>query len=342
MRTFPRRRPLCVAAVGVLLSIAFTASAAAATHVVVIDQMKYGPVPPLRVGDTVAFVNKDMFRHTVTARNNKFNLDLLPGARGSLRINSVGRALFSCKYHPRHARNHGGEMSTSRSLAIDYAALSDLDLARRCGLGDVDAVRHLVTNNNQRLFRTAWSILRNRQEAEDVLQSSYAKALGAIGRFEGRSSLPTWLTRITINEALAHRRTQERRRRNLEAEGVEVLENYREQLAKGSHAPSPEAEAAREQLRSILERAIGELPENFRTVFVLHEIEGVSVEEAAQALEIPTGTVKTRLMRARRKLQQALAPEVRTALTGAFPFAGADCARLTEQVIARFLEARGG
>ena len=117
-----------------------------------------------------------------------------------------------------------------------------------------------------------------------------------------------------------------------------MLETYREQLAKGSQAPSPEAEAARQQLRSILEGAIAELPENFRTVFVLHEIEGVSVEEVAAALEIPTGTVKTRLMRARRKLQQALAPEVRTALTGTFPFAGVDCARLPEKVVRNFME----
>jgi RNA polymerase sigma-70 factor (ECF subfamily) len=73
-------------------------------------------------------------------------------------------------------------------------------------------------------------------------------------------------------------------------------------------------------------------------VFVLHEIEGVSVEETAEALDIPTGTVKTRLMRARRKLQQALAPEVRGALTGTFPFAGADCARLTERVMRDFVE----
>jgi RNA polymerase sigma-70 factor, ECF subfamily len=231
-------------------------------------------------------------------------------------------------------------MSTNRNVALDYAAMADIELAHCCASGDAAAVRHLVTTNNQRLFRTAWSILKNRQEAEDVLQSCYAKALAAIGAFEGRSSLTTWLTRIAINEALARRRTQERRRKYLEAEGVEVLENYREQLAKGSHAPSPEAEAAREQLRSILERAIADLPENFRTVFVLHEIEGVPVEDAAEALDIPTGTVKTRLMRARRKLQQALAPEVRTALTGTFPFAGLDCARLTERVLAEFLEGR--
>lgn len=229
-------------------------------------------------------------------------------------------------------------MSSTRNLALDYGAMQDIELAHYCASGDVAAVRHLVSSNNQRLFRTAWSILRNRHEAEDALQSSYAKALGAIGAFEGRSSLTTWLTRIAINEALARKRSQERRRKHLEAEGVQVLDNYREQLAKGSAAPSPEAEAAREQLRSILERAIASLPENFRTVFVLHEIEGVSVEDAAQVLEIPTGTVKTRLMRARRKLQQALAPDVRSALTGTFPFAGADCARLTERVIAAYLE----
>ena len=231
-------------------------------------------------------------------------------------------------------------MTTRRPLALDYAAMDDVELARSCAAGDVGAVRQLVSANNQRLFRTAWSILRNRQEAEDALQSSYAKALAAIGSFEGRSALATWLTRIAINESLARKRAHERRRRNLEAEGVQVLQTYREQLAKGSEAPSPEAETAREQLRSMLERAIAELPENFRTVFVLHEIEGDSVEDTAQALEIPTGTVKTRLMRARRKLQQSLAPEVRNALTGTFPFAGADCARLTEQVVNDFVSRR--
>jgi RNA polymerase sigma-70 factor (ECF subfamily) len=228
-------------------------------------------------------------------------------------------------------------MTTKRTSALDYGSMSDAELARCCALGDIDAVRQLVSTHNQRLFRVGWSILRNRSEAEDVLQSCYAKALGAIGSFEGRSTLSTWLTRIAINEALACKRTQERRRRHLESKGVEVLETYREQLAKGSDSPSPEAEAARQQLRSILERAIAGLPENFRTVFILHEIEGMAVDDVAETLDIPSGTVKTRLMRARRKLQQALAPEVRSALTGTFPFAGADCARLTERVLAQFL-----
>lgn len=231
-------------------------------------------------------------------------------------------------------------MTAVRNVTLDYAAMTDAEVARCCADGDADAVRHLVIANNQRLFRAAWSVLGNRHEAEDALQACYAKALAAIGTFEGRSSLTTWLTRIAINEALSRRRAQDRRRKHIEAEGVQMLESYREQLAEGSQAPSPEAEAAREQLRSILEQAIGGLPESFRTVFVLHEIEDASVEDTALALGIPVGTVKTRLMRARLKLQQALAPEVRSALCGTFPFAGADCARLTEEVVRDFILSR--
>jgi plastocyanin len=100
MSLVPRRLTLCAAATGALLPVLAPAPAAAATYTVTIDNMKYAPVPPLKVGDTVVFLNKDMFRHTVTASNNSFNLDLVPGARGSLHINSAGRASFYCKYHP--------------------------------------------------------------------------------------------------------------------------------------------------------------------------------------------------------------------------------------------------
>jgi plastocyanin len=96
-----RRVTLCAASVaGVLLPAAYSAPAAAATHVVSLENLKYTPVPPLKVGDVVVFVNSDLFRHTVTASNNSFNLDLMPGARGALRINSAGQATFYCKYHP--------------------------------------------------------------------------------------------------------------------------------------------------------------------------------------------------------------------------------------------------
>jgi len=218
---------------------------------------------------------------------------------------------------------------------MDYAALDDMALARLCGTRDREALRHLISTNNQRLFRTAWSILKDRNEAEEAVQATYLNAFAAIDNFEGRSSLSTWLTRIAVNEALGRMRTQRRRRIQLESDGVALIETYRERLAQASAAPAPDASVAREQLRLLIERAVADLPDIFRSVFVLREVEGLSIEETAEALAIPAATVKTRLLRARRKLQQALAPEVKGALTGSFPFAGADCAALTERVLAQ-------
>ena len=220
-------------------------------------------------------------------------------------------------------------------LKLDYAALDDAELARLCADRDANAVRHVLTANNQRLFRAAWSILKDRSEAEEAVQAGYVAAFSSIERFEGRSSLSTWLTRIVVNEALGRLRSERRRRARLEAEGVPVLDTYREKLMAGSVTAQPDATMAREQLRRLLEHAIGEMPDIFRTVFVLREVEGLSVEETAEALDIPAATVKTRFLRARKRLQETLAPEVHEALTGAFPFAGADCAALTERVMAR-------
>jgi RNA polymerase sigma-70 factor (ECF subfamily) len=222
----------------------------------------------------------------------------------------------------------------SVQFKVDYAALDDAELAQLCVARDREAIRHVTTCNNQRLFRAAWSILKDHSEAEEAVQAAYLKAFEGIEGFEGRSSLSTWLTRIVINEALQRLRKARRQRASLEAEGVAVLDTYRENLMRGSEAAAPDAIIAREQLRRILERAVASLPDAFRSVFVLREIEGLSVEETAQALDLAPATVKTRLLRARRKLQEALAPDVKTALVGAFPFAGVDCERMTERVLA--------
>ena len=227
-------------------------------------------------------------------------------------------------------------MTALPRLAVE--ALDDVELAQLCAARDEAALRHVITANNQRLFRAAWSILKNRWDAEEAVQAAYLKAFDRIGDFAGRSALSTWLTRIAINEALGRLRSNKRQRVHLEAEGVSVLERYRENLMRGSEPAAPDETVAREQLRQLLERAVAALPPSFRTVFVLREIEGLSVEDTAEALGIPAGTVKTRFHRARQRLQEALAPEVRSALTGAFPFAGADCAAMTERVLAIILK----
>ena len=226
-------------------------------------------------------------------------------------------------------------MATTVQTRREYARLADTELARLCASRDRGAIRHVTTANNQRLFRTAWSILKNRSEAEEAVQSAYLSAFAGMDSFEGRSSLSTWLTRIVINEALGRRRADERRRKHLEQEGVAMLDAYRETLMRGSEAETPDAAVAREQIRRLIEQAVAGLPDVFRTVFVLREIEGLSSEETASVLDIPVATVKTRLLRGRRRLQQALAPEMSTVLSGSFPFAGSDCAALTERVLAR-------
>jgi RNA polymerase sigma-70 factor, ECF subfamily len=221
----------------------------------------------------------------------------------------------------------------------DYAALSDNELASRIAARDVAAVRLVTGRNNQRLFRTAWSILKDRSEAEEAVQDGYLKAFDAIGTFTGRSSLSTWLTRIVVNEALSRRRRAQRPARLLNQESVLVLEEYREKLMAGSVTQSPEKTLMRRQIAKMLETAITRLPDIFRPVFVLREIEGLSVEDTAEALQIPEETVKTRLFRARRRLQKELDPELCGALSETFPFAGVDCEAMTERVLTKFCRA---
>ena len=223
----------------------------------------------------------------------------------------------------------------STQQAVDFASLSDVELAQRCAARDRDAIRFVIAANNQRLFRAAWSVLENRSEAEEAVQAAYLSAFAGMGSFEGRSALSTWLTRIVINEALGRRRADERRRRHLEEEGVAMLDDYREVLMRGSAAEGPDVSVAREQIRKLLEQAVGKLPESFRSVFVLREVEGLSSEETAEILDIPIATVKTRLHRSRGRLQEMLAPELKTMLSGTFPFAGNECAAMADRVLAK-------
>lgn len=224
---------------------------------------------------------------------------------------------------------------TAQAL-LSYEHLTDLQLASWIVDRDPRAVRLVTQRNNQRLFRVAWSIVRNRSDAEDVVQETYVRAFAAISTFNGLSSLSTWLTRIAINEALARKRSSQRRVAALNANSVLVMDEYREKLMDlRERRDTPETALMRKQLAQLLERAIAMLPEAFRTTFVLREIEGLSVNETADVLQIPPVTVKTRYLRARKRLQQLLDPELKSALGGAFPFAGADCEALTAKVLQR-------
>jgi RNA polymerase sigma-70 factor (ECF subfamily) len=224
----------------------------------------------------------------------------------------------------------------SAALAVDYAALTDAELAGRIVARDGAAARFLLTRNNQRLFRTAWSILGDRADAEEAVQDAYLKAFAALPGFRGEAKLSTWLTRIVINEALERRRRATRRRKELESQGVSFIESYREALMRGSESPqSPEQAVMRAELGKLLEAAINRLPAVFRPAFVLREIEGLSVAETAEALGLAEATVRTRIYRARLRLQADLTPELDGLRAATLPFAGADCQAMTERVMAK-------
>lgn len=197
--------------------------------------------------------------------------------------------------------------------------------------GDREAFRAIMAQCNQRLFRIARAVLGNDDEAEDALQEAYLRAFSAISGFRGESSLFTWLSAITLNQA----RTRLRRRRK--TIDMTVMENHPNILAFPISAgpASPEDEAARAQVRRLLERAIDGLPVDFRLVFLLREIEGCSVEDTAEHLGLKPPTVKTRHHRARKLLREALDKQFSLSLGDAFSFLGERCNAIMEKVLQR-------
>lgn len=213
--------------------------------------------------------------------------------------------------------------------------LDDAALVARARRGDASAFWLITKRNNRRLYRVARGVLGNDHEAEDVVQETYIRAFPKLGEFRAEASLSTWLTRIAINEALARRR---RRRTTVDLDAVDaaVRQGDRRAMMFPTLAVSdPEADAARSEIRRLVERAIDELPDTFRVVFVMRAVEGMSTEETASQLGLREETVKTRLHRARRLLRDALESSLAPALAETFPFAGARCDRLSEAVLGR-------
>ena len=227
-------------------------------------------------------------------------------------------------------------MHTSIAKRRDYSHPTDSELVALVRGGDGSAFREIMRRYNQRLYRVARGIVRDEAEAEDVLQEAYMRAFAALGDFRGDSELPTWLTRIVMNEALG------RMRRRRPTEALEALDRAIEHgdtrviMFPGVHAsPSPEVAAAHAEVRRLLEAAIDELPESFRLVFMMRDVEEMSIEETATSLNIRPETVKTRLYRAHRLLRKNLDARLSTVLRDAFPFQGARCSRITDAVMAR-------
>jgi RNA polymerase sigma-70 factor, ECF subfamily len=215
------------------------------------------------------------------------------------------------------------------------------NLVERAKSGDQSAFRAIMEQNNQRLYRVARAVMKDDTEAEDVVQETYLRAFFNLSKFRGESSLTTWLTRIALNEALGRKRKQ---RAMVTLETVETAQQTSAQIIQFpamNTETDPERSAAQNEIQRLLERAMDALPEPFRVVFVMRDVEEMSIEETAFHLGIRPQTVKTRLHWARRLLRQSLDGELASTLKEMFPFAGVRCARITEAVLSRLTKDSG-
>lgn len=229
---------------------------------------------------------------------------------------------------------------TTLGAAGTPAADSEQALVAQARQGSETAIRRLIKANNQRLFRVARSVMRNDGEAEDVVQATYVKAFTHLDTFRGESQFSTWLTRIALNDALGRVR---KRRVTTDLTALDAAVESDSGL--GSLFPlslvplSADSEADRTEMRKLLEHAIDQLPEAFRLVFILRDVEGLSIAEAASQLGIKPETVKTRLHRARQLLRTTIEQQIAGSFADVFPFDGARCDSMADKVIAALASA---
>jgi RNA polymerase sigma-70 factor (ECF subfamily) len=189
----------------------------------------------------------------------------------------------------------------------------DRSLVAQVLAGQLEAFEELVRRHDRRIYRVTLAITQNKEDAEDAMQDAFLKALEHLDQFAGNARFSTWLTRIAVNEAL--QRLRRRGRFDSLDEPVEVgdslvpqqLEDWRD---------NPEQQYAKEELRSLLEKAIGSLPAIYRTVFMLRDVEHLDNEEAAAMLDLSVPAIKSRLLRARLMMRERLARHFAVASSG--------------------------
>jgi RNA polymerase sigma-70 factor (ECF subfamily) len=195
--------------------------------------------------------------------------------------------------------------------------------------GDTALFEELMRRYNQRVYRVARAIVKDEAEVEDVMQQAYLNAFSHLSQFASRSQFSTWLTRIVIHEALGRRRRAQR------PDGRSAESEERAMSEAESAIPSPERQAYASELKRLVEDSVDALPDAYRAVFMLREIEGLSTAETAEGLELGEEAVKTRLHRARAIVRRELFARAGGTTAGAFTFHATRCDAVVRRVLAR-------
>jgi len=207
-------------------------------------------------------------------------------------------------------------------------AEADVDIIKRVLDGNADAFEIIMRRYNQRLFRIARSILKDEHEAMDAVQEAYVKAYYQLDKFNGPDGFASWLARIVSNEALMRLRKSHR-----------ISYTLDDPMHNESDEPvfdiQPMDLIAAEQLRSLLEKAIDQLPVGNRSVYMMRAVQQLSTKETAQSLDVTEDVVKTRYLRAKRLLQEIFEQHIEKAGLSLHEFAGDRCDSIVSNVMAR-------
>jgi RNA polymerase sigma-70 factor, ECF subfamily len=220
-----------------------------------------------------------------------------------------------------------------------FEASSDEEIVERVKSGDTALYEIIMRRYNQRLYRVARAILHDDAEAEDVMQDAYVRAYQHLDQFAGRAAFSTWLTRIAVHEALSRLRS---RPRNQQLQMEDTGQDGEPYMNVIETSPDPEQSASRAELGQLLEEVVLGLPEQYRTVIMLRDVEGLSTAETAAALELTEDNVKVRLHRGRAMARGWIFDRVGAKAKSAFPFMGERCDRVVHDVLARLAELCAG
>ena len=215
-------------------------------------------------------------------------------------------------------------------------AWTDEYVVERVLAGETALYEVIMRRYNQRLYRVVRAILRDDDETEDVMQDAYVRAYQHLNQFAGRASFSTWLTRIAVHEALARVR---RRNRNQQLD--EPDSDGESPLKHNDHidaSPDPERTTSDAELRQLLEEAVLALPEEYRVVVMLRDVEELSTSATAAALEITEENVKVRLHRGRAMMRRGLFARVGETAKETFSFMGVRCDRVVRRVFQHLAE----
>ena len=215
------------------------------------------------------------------------------------------------------------------------AQLTDAELVARAGLGDALAFETIMRRHNRLLFRSARGVVGDDAEAQDVVQETYLRAFSTLTSFRGASALGTWLARIAINVALDVQRRSGHAVQLDDTQDLDTEPAMEHMMAFNAPADdAPDTQAERSQMRALLQRAIDSLPVIYRSVFILRAVEEMSVDETASCLQVSEAVVKTRYLRARSMLRDALGTQVEAHTQDVYAFAGARCDAVVAHVLA--------